>query len=112
MEYSALNRRVGETVRKHFRAREYVEYGRKLTHRGNMLTAGVYLFKTDFVRNKFLKIITECMRARVCMCVHTYVHSSYYAMFTFARQCSNVTRTTIAVHNISVLWFVLRRGCR
>ena len=66
-----------------------------LTHRGNILTVGECLCKNDFVQNKFLKIIMETMRARarahvcVCTCVHTYVHSSDYAVVTFGRQCFN-----------------------
>lgn len=88
-----------------------MEYSRKLIHRVNILTVGEYLCKTDFDQNKFLKIITESMRARVCVCVCTYVHSSDYAMFAFGRQRFNITRTAIALRNISVLWFVLRRDC-
>jgi hypothetical protein len=32
-------------------------------------------------------------------------------MFTYGQQCFNFTRKAIAVRNISVLWFVLRRDC-
>ena len=66
---------TGEFVKlcRTLRARKYVEYGRKLTHRVNILTVCEYLCKTDFDHNKFLKIITENMRARARVCVCTYV---------------------------------------
>lgn len=110
MEYSALYRQVGQTV-------QYTsERGSAWNMAGNLPTVLIFwllvsLWKNDFVQNKFLKIITESIRARVCMCVHTYVHSSDYVIFTSGQQCFNITRTAIVVRNISVFWFVLRRDC-
>ena len=62
-----------------------MEYGRKLTHHVNILTVGEYLCKTDFDQNKFLKIITESMRARVCVC-------------TYVQDGSNMTGTDLCVN--------------
>ena len=89
----------------YFRARKYVEYGRKRTHRGNVLRLLVSIYvKPTLTRINPTKLSQNlCARARTCVyvCVHTYVHSSDYAMLTFGQQCSDITRTAIAVRYIS-----------
>lgn len=113
MEYSALYKRVGETEQKTLERGSTWNMAGNLPSRVNILTVGEYLCKKPTLTriNSSKLSHNPCARACVCMCVHTYVHSNDYAMFTFGRRCFNITTTAIPVRNIFVLRFAPRRDC-